>query len=69
MKLYYDEGPARMTFGAAGTFRLGEPREIDDSLAETLLKKGRLKEFQEAAAAPAAETPKRQGKAAGKKEE
>lgn len=44
-KLYYEEGPLVMGCGEAGEFRIGEPREVADDLAETLLRKGRLKEF------------------------
>ena len=60
-KLYYTEGPEIMTCGVAGEFRLGEPREVEDGLAEILLRKGRLKEFKEEAAPPeASATTKRQ---------
>ena len=44
-KLFYDEGALIMSFGAAGIFRINEPRDVDDSLAEVLIKKGRLKEW------------------------
>jgi hypothetical protein len=44
-KLFYDEGPLLMSCGAAGIFRINEPRDLDDSLAEVLIKKGRLKEW------------------------
>jgi hypothetical protein len=47
MKVFYDEGPIKQSFGVAGEFRLGVPREIPDDLAETLIKKGRLKLFLE----------------------
>ena len=46
-KLYYDEGSVMMSFGDAGEFRIGEPKEVEDGLAEILLRKGRLKEFTE----------------------
>lgn len=46
-KLYYDEGPEIMGCGVAGQFKLGVPKEVPDDLAEILLRKGRLKEFQE----------------------
>jgi len=46
-KLYYDEGPSLMSFGDAGTFVLGEPKEVVDGLANVLLRKGRLKEYKE----------------------
>jgi len=42
--LYYDEGPLTMSFGEAETFRLGVAKPVEDGLAETLLRKGRLKE-------------------------
>ena len=46
-KLYYDEGPELMGCGIAGWFRIGIPKEVPDDLADILLRKGRLKEFQE----------------------
>jgi len=46
-KLYYDEGPKIMGCGVAGQFKIGVPKEVPDDLAEILLRKGRLKEFQE----------------------
>lgn len=46
-KLYYDEGPKIMGCGIAGQFKIGVPKEVPDDLAEILLRKGRLKEFQE----------------------
>lgn len=46
-KLYYDEGPKIMGCGVAGQFKIGVPKEVPDELAEILLRKGRLKEFQE----------------------
>jgi hypothetical protein len=46
-KLYYDEGPKIMGCGVAGQFKIGVPKEVPDDLAEVLLRKGRLKEFQE----------------------
>ena len=49
-KLYYEEGPRVMGCGAAGEFRIGEPKEVPDDLAEILLRKGRHKEWQEPAA-------------------
>lgn len=42
-KVFYDEGPPLMACGAAGIFRINEPRDVDDTLAEVLIKKGRLK--------------------------
>jgi hypothetical protein len=46
-KLYYEEGPKIMGCGIAGQFRIGVPREVPDEVAEVLLRKGRLKEYQE----------------------
>ena len=39
MKVFYDEGYPIHKFGVAGEFRIGEPREIPDDLAEILIKK------------------------------
>jgi len=47
MKVFYDEGEVKMSFGVAGEFKLGEPREIPDDLAEVLIKKGRLKKYED----------------------
>ncbi len=44
-KLFYDEGPLVMTCGAAGAFRIGQPKEVPDEIAAELLRKGRLKEW------------------------
>ena len=49
-RLYYEEGPIIMGCGIAGEFRIGEPKEVPDDLAEVLLRKGHLKEFSENAA-------------------
>jgi len=46
-KLYYDEGPKIMGCGIAGQFKIGVPKEVPDDVAEVLLRKGRLKEYQE----------------------
>ena len=46
-KLYYEEGPKIMGCGIAGQFRIGVPKEVPDDVAEVLLRKGRLKEYQE----------------------
>lgn len=43
--LFYNEGPLIMAFGAAGIFRINEPREVEDDHAAILVKKGRLKEW------------------------
>lgn len=45
MKVFYDEGEKMQSFGVAGEFKLGEPRDIPDDLAEILIKKGRLKKY------------------------
>lgn len=62
-KLYYTEGMPVVSFGDAGEFRLGIPKDVPDDLAEILLKKGRLKEF------PAGEPAPSAAKAGRKKEE
>ena len=43
MKVYYDEGMPMMNFSAAGDFQKGEPKEVPDDLAKELLRKGRVK--------------------------
>ncbi len=43
MKIVYEDGPKTINMGAAGTFKLGEPREIADDLAEALFKKKSIK--------------------------
>lgn len=50
MKVYYEEGELRQSFGIAGEFQQGVPREIPDDLAEILIQKGRLKKFEDHAA-------------------
>jgi hypothetical protein len=47
MKIYYDEGMPVMGFSDAGDFRKGEPKEIADDLAKELLRKGRVKIWEE----------------------
>lgn len=44
-RVYYDEGPLEITFGEAGTFLLGVPREVPEYLANVLLRKGVVKEI------------------------
>ena len=39
MHIYYENGPPSVTMGAAGTFKKGVSRDIDDKLAEQLLAK------------------------------
>lgn len=39
MKIVYTQGPERITLGAAGAFRRGEPKDVPDELAERLLAK------------------------------
>jgi len=39
MHIFYEEGPPKVTMGAAGTFKRGESRDIDDKLAEQILGK------------------------------
>ena len=43
--VFYDEGPLRITFGDAGMFRLGVPKELPEHLANVLLRKGLVKEY------------------------
>lgn len=43
MKILYEEGPEIITMGIAGQFRRGEPKEIPDEIANTLLKKETIK--------------------------
>jgi len=45
--LYYEEGPRIMGCGIAGQFKIGVPKEVPDDVAEVLLRKGRLKEYQD----------------------
>jgi hypothetical protein len=47
MKVFYEEGEKIQSFGVAGEFKQGEPREIPDDLAEVLIKKGRLKKYED----------------------
>ena len=44
-RIFYDEGPMRLSFGEAGAFQLGVPREIPSYLADVLLRKGLVKEY------------------------
>lgn len=39
MKVKYEEGPEVISMGAAGQFKKGEAKELDDMLAESLLRK------------------------------
>jgi len=39
MRIKYVDGPAKIDAGEAGSFRIGEEREIPDELAERLLAK------------------------------
>lgn len=43
MKIVYEDGPKKISMGIAGDFRRGEPRDIDDELADALLKKQTIK--------------------------
>jgi hypothetical protein len=47
MKVFYDEGMPVMNFSDAGDFRIGEPKEVRDDLAKELLRKGRVKIWEE----------------------
>ncbi|HBG06325.1 MAG: hypothetical protein A2075_12205 [Geobacteraceae bacterium GWC2_58_44] len=39
MHIYYEDGPPKITMGAAGEFRKGVSREIEDGLAKMILEK------------------------------
>jgi hypothetical protein len=43
MHIYYEDGPPAVKMGAAGAFRRGESRDIDDKLAEQILEKKTVK--------------------------
>lgn len=43
MKIKYEEGPDAITMGIAGQFKKGEAREVDDKVADALLKKESIK--------------------------
>ncbi|MEW6670226.1 MAG: hypothetical protein AB1427_00900 [Thermodesulfobacteriota bacterium] len=43
MKIKYDQGPDKISMGAAGEFRRGEPRDVPDETAERLLNKQSIK--------------------------
>ena len=43
MKIVYEEGPDAITMGIAGQFNRGESREVEDEIAELLLKKETIK--------------------------
>ena len=43
MKIKYEDGPEIITMGIAGDFKRGEPKEVDDKIAEALLKKESIK--------------------------
>lgn len=43
MKIKYAEGPDSVNVGIAGSFKLEEIRDIEDSIAESLLKKESVK--------------------------
>lgn len=43
MRIFYEEGPERLNMGAAGVFRRGEPKTVQDTIAEALLKKQTVK--------------------------
>jgi hypothetical protein len=63
MKVFYDEGMPMMNFSAAGDFRKGEPKEVPDDLAKELLRKGRVKiweEKEEENSRKGAKTPRKQ---------
>lgn len=43
MKIKYEEGPDAVTCGKAGQFKKGEAREVNDIIADALLKKESIK--------------------------
>lgn len=43
MKIVYEDGPDTIHMGAAGSFNRGEVKDVDDELAEALLKKQTIK--------------------------
>jgi hypothetical protein len=43
MQIQYTEGPPTVDMGAAGQFKINEPREVADELAERLLAKNTIK--------------------------
>jgi len=48
MKLVYFEGPPQVGLGAAGTFRLGEPKDVKgEKLAARILAKKSVRFFEE----------------------
>lgn len=61
MHIYYEEGPPRVGMGAAGDFVKGVSRDIDDKLAEQILKKKTIVfskgDTAQAEAAPASPAP------------
>ena len=43
MKIAYQEGPDSIMMGIAGQFKRGEAKEVNDAIAEALLKKEAIK--------------------------
>lgn len=43
MRILYEDGPETINMGIAGQFTRGEPKEVPDDIAETLLKKQSIK--------------------------
>jgi hypothetical protein len=62
MKVYYDEGMPVMGFSDAGELRINEPKEVPDNLAKELLRKGRVKVWEEKEEETRAETQRRKEK-------
>ena len=47
MKVWYEEGELKQSFGEAGEFVQGVPKDIPDNLANALIGKGRVKAWPE----------------------
>lgn len=69
MHIYYENGPPTIGIGAAGTFKRGVSRDIDDELAKKILGKKSV-QFKEGERAEVVEEqpPADQGKKKGGKE-
>ena len=46
MKVYYDEGPVLIRFGPH-EMRINEPADLPDDVAKDLLRKGRVKQYED----------------------
>lgn len=65
-KVFYDEGPLAVTAGIAGQFQLGVPKEVEDDVADLLLKKPMWKEFTDLPATFGAPTISKNKQSTGK---